>query len=73
LIVHTVPSELVHVPASAAGPEVGAVAQAVNRAIETAVKMIRTEGCNFMGVHPASERLKVKLTFISNPLRVLLR
>jgi hypothetical protein len=48
LIVHTVPSEFVQVPASAAGPEVGAVAQAVNRAIGTAVKMIWRDFCIFM-------------------------
>jgi hypothetical protein len=48
LIVHTVPRGFVHVPVSAAGPEVDVVAQAVNRAIDTAVKMIRREGCTFM-------------------------
>jgi hypothetical protein len=33
---------------SAVGPDVGVVAQAVNSAIDTAVKMIRRKGCIFM-------------------------
>src|SRR5436305_15302851 len=48
LIVQTVPSELVHVPASAAGPERGVVTQAVTSAINAQAKMIRRECCIFM-------------------------
>src|SRR5436305_15231903 len=48
LIVQTVPSELVHVPASAAGPERGVVTQAVTSALNAQAKMIRREWCIFM-------------------------
>src|SRR5438093_12334757 len=48
LIVQTVPSEVVHVPASAAGPERGVVTQAVTSAINAQAKMIRRECCIFM-------------------------
>src|SRR6266478_2672067 len=48
LIVHTVPRELVHVPASAAGPEDVIAAQAVISVIKAPAKTIRRECCSFM-------------------------
>jgi len=53
LIVQTVPSEFVHVPARAAGPDVGAVAHAPISTIKVHAKTIRRECCNFMaGILP---------------------
>ena len=42
------PSELVHVPARAAGPDVGAVAHAPISNIKAPAKMIRKQCCSFM-------------------------
>src|SRR6266496_1791622 len=42
-IVHAVPSELVHVPANAAGPERGDVAQALIKTIEAPARIVRRE------------------------------
>ena len=51
--VQTVPSVLVHVPVTAAGPDVGAVAHAPISAINAPAKIIRRECCNFMaGILP---------------------
>src|SRR5437879_2527930 len=53
LIVQTAPSEFVHVPASAAGPEGVIVAQAPMSAIKAPAKIIRRECCSFMaGILP---------------------
>src|SRR5438094_5254030 len=48
LTVQTVPSVLVHVPARAAGPDVGAVAHAPISNIKAPAKMIRKQCCSFM-------------------------
>ncbi len=51
--VQTVPSELVHVPASAAGPDVGVVAHAPMSTITAPTKIIRRKCCSFMaGIVP---------------------
>ena len=47
-MVQTVPSELVHVPASAAGPDRGVVTQALIKAIKAPAKIMRREYCIFM-------------------------
>jgi hypothetical protein len=47
-IVQAVPRKLVHVPASAAGPERGEVAQALIKTIETPARIIRREDGIFM-------------------------
>src|ERR1700756_4886132 len=48
LTVHTVPRVLVHVPTRAAGPDVGAVAQALMSTVKAPAKIIRRECCSFM-------------------------
>jgi len=47
-IVQTVPSELVHVPVSAAGPERGVVTQALSNTSKRLAKTIRKKDCIFM-------------------------
>src|SRR5918996_220781 len=48
LIVQMVPSELFHVPANAAGPERGAVAQALTKTSEIPARIVLKEGWIFM-------------------------
>ena len=62
MIVHTVPSELVHVPARAAGPDV-MVAQAPKSVSKAAATIIRRDGCSFMAAscRAAAEGVKLRL------------
>ena len=65
LIVHTAPSELVHVPASAAGPDV-MVAQAPKSVSKAAATIIRRDDCSFMEASCGAAAEGVKLGFLAN-------